>query len=178
MAKHWPRIQDVLPLLMAMLSGQDDDGIDLYFTSSTEGYEKLMEPWQLTEPLGHKDPRSRKPGHVAQASKTQKTEKDPDDVYEVLTHILNLIGPKKKYSSKVTILILTDGVWPKTNKLTVREAISNWLRRQSTLQDGEPEAVLNDRYYSIQFVQLGEDPSGTQALVDLDDNLEHLYGVP
>jgi hypothetical protein len=178
MAKHWSRVQDVLPVLMAMLSGQDADGVDLYFTSSTEGYDNLMEPWELTDPLRQKDPRSRQPVHVVQPSKTPTPEKDPDDIYRVLTHILSLIGPGEKYHSKVTILILTDGVWPKTNKVTVQGAISNWLRHKSTMEGGESKVVLNDRYYSIQFVQFGEDPSGTEALIYLDDCLAEAYHVP
>jgi hypothetical protein len=176
MIRHWPQMHNILPLLMAMMWGQDDDGIDLFFSSSTVPYEKLMEPWQVINPLKDKDPKLRKLGS-AQPS-TDPTEKDPDDIYKVLSHILLMIGPGDKYPKKATILILTDGVWPRSNQEVVAEAISHWLRRMSTVVDGAADAVLNDRYYSIQFVQLGDDPVGTRALEYLDDDLPGKYKVP
>lgn len=177
MVRHWPQMQNILPLLMAMMWGQDDDGIDLFFTSSTVPYERLMEPWQVIGPLKEKDPKLRRPGSV-QSPAGSSTEKDPDDIYKVLSHILSIIGPGDKYSKKATILILTDGVWPKSNQEVVAEVISHWLRRMSTVVDGAADAVLNDRYYSIQFVQLGDDPEGTKALEYLDDDLPKKYNVP
>lgn len=169
-------MQNILPLLMAMMWGQDDDGIDLFFTSSTKPYEKLMEPWQVIDPLKEKDPKLRRTGSLQPPA--GPAEKDPDDIYKVLSHILSMIGPGEKYFKKATILILTDGVWPRSNQQVVAEAISHWLRRMSTVVDGAADSVLHDRYYSLQFVQLGDDPKGTRTLEYLDDDLHQEYTVP
>ncbi|OIW32045.1 hypothetical protein CONLIGDRAFT_250701 [Coniochaeta ligniaria NRRL 30616] len=176
MIPHWPQMQNILSLLMAMMWGQDDDGIDLFFTSSTKPYEKLMEPWQVIDPLKEKDPKLR--STAGPQRPVGPADKDPDDIYKVLWHILSMIGPGEKYPKKATILILTDGVWPRSNQQVVAEAISLWLRRMSTVVDGAAQAVLYDRYYSIQFVQLGDDPEGTRALEYLDDDLPTKYSVP
>jgi hypothetical protein len=128
----------------------------------------LREPWQVINPLKDKDPKLCKTGS-AQPS-TDPTEKDPDDIYKVLS--------QDKYSKMATILILTDGVWPRSNQEVVAEVISHWLRRMSTVVDGAADAVLNDRYYSIHVVQLGDDPVGTRALEYLDDDLPRKYNVP
>lgn len=175
MARHWPQVQDILQVLMAMMWGQDEDGIDLFFTSSTVPYPRLTEPWQVTDPLKEKDPTGIRLRTAQSPSAVPATDKDPDDIYEVLSHILRNIGPRQLYRKKATILILTDGVWPSSNLDVVAREISHWLLRAATVRDGATTAVLNDRYYSIQFVQLGDDPVGTEVLGYLDDDLKHDY---
>jgi len=175
MTRYWPQVQNILQLLMAMLRGQDDNGIDLFFTSSTKPYRELMEPWQVIDPLKDKHPKVQRPGTASVQRPDPTTDRDPDDFYVVLSHILNSIGSGNVYTKKTTLLILTDGVWPKSPLDVVARYISHWLLRMTTVSNGAADAVRHDRYYSIQFVQLGSDLDGTRVLEYLDDELKNAY---
>jgi hypothetical protein len=182
MTKYGPQLQDTLAVLMAMLYGQDDDGIDLFFTSSTTPHENLKTPADAVKLLTNAQPvGSMSTPHLRRSGISNPAigkATDPGNIDKVLTHILfSQIGKDERYKRKLTLIILTDAVWPNTNdKNVVADKISVFLRAQAS-EYGNGKS-LDDRYYSIQFVQFGNDKDGTAFLEYLDDGLSEDKAVP
>jgi hypothetical protein len=161
MAKHWPRVRDLVAVLVTLLHGQDDDGMELYFTSSTKKYGPYSEPKDFVDRINEKKPKEKEEENVQ-----KQTE---DDIREVLFHILNLVG-KPTYERKLTLIILTDGIWKDiSQKRTVANGIVHWLERWEDRQSLKD--MLRQRGLSIQFVQFGDDEDATREFDYMDNRL-------
>lgn len=73
MAEHWIYARDLVSVLVAFLYGQDDDGIDLYFTSSSQLVGTFHEPKQFFEEMNKYRPSN---GSQQNVSGTQNLAKD------------------------------------------------------------------------------------------------------
>lgn len=183
MGEHWPRARELVAVIVALLHGQDDNGMEIYFTSSTKKFGPFTEPKQFTDIINRMRPRATEAGRgeVDDEGSEKKDQgsmqhETADDIRDVLQHILSLVG-KKDYDRKLTLIILTDGVWKGVgDKKSVAKQIANWLERWEDRK--ALKKLLLVRGLSLQFVQFGNDPDATEQFEYMDDHLAKEHGVP
>jgi hypothetical protein len=179
MEPHWPQVQDILSLLMAMLYGQDKDGSDLYFSSSRKRHHGLNEPRDIEDHLKSHNPRRRKetakgrpfPSRIAGPTGAESQE----GIYLVLDTILHDVKAKQPYQGKVTIIILTNALWSEDRQQVLKTLIGSTLQVMRVSHRG---TQLQDRDYSIQFILFGDDERAKGYLEYMDDELPGEFNVP
>ncbi|KAH6661990.1 hypothetical protein B0J14DRAFT_311898 [Halenospora varia] len=175
MEDHWHRIRELVAVMVALLYGQDDNGMELYFTSSAKKFGPFTEPYQFVEKINEmrpNRPRRNLPKHGDMGQEIENS----DDIREVLFDILNLVG-KGMYRRKLTLIIFTDGVWKDINdKRTVAHGIANRLQ----IWEDKPalKQMVEARDISLQFVQFGDDWQATEEFKYLDNDLTKPDGTP
>jgi hypothetical protein len=173
MAEHWPMARNLVSVLAALLYEQDDNGMDLYFTSTTKKCGTFGEPQAFANAINEMRPRTDSSPEI----RTQLTAKDStkaDDIRFTLSHILDLIG-ESGYRRKTTLLILTDGVWKGiSRKRTVADKITNQM--QQWADRGTMKSLVFNRGLSIQFIQFGDDDEATAEFDYLDNRLADSEG--
>ncbi|KAJ0103838.1 uncharacterized protein J7T55_000466 [Diaporthe amygdali] len=201
MAEHWIYARELLSVLVAFLYGQDDDGIDLYFTSSSELVGTFHEPKQFFQEMNNHCPshgshREFKAGQtsiqdlqsdfipsdsIPRATTTSTA--SSNEVNENITHVLDgILGNWssnfiKKEKKKLTLIILTDGIWSGVrNKGTVKGGIVHAVERAQN--QGALRKQIGERGLSIQFVRFGHDEEAIAKLEHMDNNLEDTDGQP
>ena len=181
---------------MAFLYGQDDDGMELYFTSCKKPVGKLHQPKEFVELMNKNVPNSddveQKPidrsgispvdTSFARSSTVLTSASDksnPDDIREVLGDILD--GWSRKYlkqQRKLTLIILTDGIWKTPSARSKRMVANEIIRSLEKWQDKGPlNEQLSNRGLSIQFIRFGHDPDAIQELDWMDDHLTATDGT-
>ncbi|KAK3365510.1 hypothetical protein B0T24DRAFT_636000 [Lasiosphaeria ovina] len=197
MDEYWLWAMDLVSVLVAFLYGQDDDGMELYFTSSRAPVGSFHEPKQFIEAMSRMKPKPRSrlggspsaptpsalpPGspfimRTGTTSTTSSNQLDQEDIRESLAEILEQWGRKhaKKEKKKLTLIILTDGVWPGISK---KETVANEIiRALEKWQDKVPlKEQLGSRGLSIQFVRFGDDPKAIEILDWMDNELSTMNG--
>ncbi|KAK5659026.1 hypothetical protein OQA88_1113 [Cercophora sp. LCS_1] len=171
MRDHWREAEFVLVTLAMNIGALDDDGVDLLFTRSAgcnkrnakgtaieKTFSEAMRKAAVPEDSG--GPRH---SHVLFA-----TEMEP-----ALAQILR--DYRKDRSKKLTVIILTTGVWTQNEGSDdVEQLLAQEIRDTS-------EALENykkERWLTVQFVSFGQDPVGLKRLNDLDDEFSSRYKVP
>ena len=197
MVKHWIWARELLAVLVAFLYGQDDDGMELYFTSSKKAIGTFHQPKEFVELMNKNVPTadddtyqssvdrsSMSPVDVSFArSSTVLTsasdESDPEDIREVLGEILT--GWSKKYlkqQRKLTLIVLTDGIWKtpsaRSKRMVANEIIHSLERWQEKVPLNEQ---LGSRGLSIQFIRFGHDQDAIQELNWMDNHLTATDGT-
>lgn len=198
MAEHWTHAKDLVSVLVAFLYGQDDDGIDLYFTSSKHPFGPFDEPKQFVEemnkhrpshgshrkvatPVDDPQPEFSPPDSIPRAttSSTASSNELNENITDVLDGILEnwSKGFTAKEKKKLTLVILTDGVWPGvSNKATLTHVIIHTLERAQNKKRLRKQ--LDERGLSIQFVRFGRGQAAIDALEHMDNNLKGTDGQP
>ncbi|KAK3325925.1 hypothetical protein B0H66DRAFT_143467 [Apodospora peruviana] len=130
MAEHWLWAMDLVSILVAFLYGQDDDGMELYFTSSRKPEGTFREPCEFIEATHRMKPVSIS-GPTTPSATTAQPPINPsilrtvttstsssnefyrEDISESLESILDQWSRKhaKREKKKLTLIILTDGIW-------------------------------------------------------------------
>jgi hypothetical protein len=192
MDSHWIYVKDLISVLVAFLYEQDDDGMDLYFTSSKQLIGKgLHEPKQFVEEMNKHRPRAEVQEHKpfaavsdphseflppdsiprAATASTASSSEPNENMSEVLDWILeNWFHSFMENGKKLTLIILTDGVWPGVKKkATVTQGIIHAVERAQNKKKLSKQ--LNERGLSIQFVRFGHDEAAIEALDQMDNNL-------
>ena len=196
MAKHWIWARDLLAVLVAFLYGQDDDGMELYFTSSKKPVGTLHQPKEFVALMNSNipiiDDVEQTPVNRTSTSTTETSmarsntmltsasqESDPDDIREVLGEIL--AGWSKKYlkqQRKLTLIVLTDGIWKTPSARSKRMVANGIIHSLERWQDKGPlNEQLSSRGLSIQFIRFGNDPDAIQELDWMDDHLTATDGT-
>lgn len=205
MAEHWIYARELVSVLVAFLYGQDDDGIDLYFTDSSQLVGTFHEPKQFVEEMTKHRPND---GSQPKFSDTQSptinrqsdfvplqpipragtasTSSSSDlsaNIYEVLKEILRdwsnrfLKKEDKKEKKKLTLIVLTDGIWAGVlRKSIVAREITNAV--ENAQSRGSLRKQLGQRGLSIQFVRFGNDPDAVAELDYMDNDLAGEDGEP
>ncbi|KAH6656535.1 hypothetical protein BKA67DRAFT_531800 [Truncatella angustata] len=196
MQKHWMFARDLLVVLTAFLYGQDDDGMDLYFTSRRQKVGTYEEPKDFFEEMGRNKPQraakgqpSSEPPSMARipsmykttpprtnthatTSSTASNELNAEDIRDSLREILDNWGSRqfKKKGKKLTLIIFTDGIWNdvKQKQSVSRQIVSllEWWLDKNTHKE-----QLENRGLSIQFVRFGNDTDAIEELDRMDKNL-------
>ncbi len=171
MAEHWVFAKELVSVLTAFLYEQDDDGMDMYFTSSTTAFGSFSKPGDFVKAMSEMCP---KPAPMAKATHPPDKLPDERDIRDVLEHILRLW--RSKYQRKLTLLVLTDGVWPNiAEKRTVANLIVSFLEKWADKKG--PKDLLQERGLSIQFIQLGSDEAAREEFEYMDDKLTGSGGL-
>lgn len=203
MTEHWIYARDLVSVLVAFLHGQDDDGIDLYFTASSQPVGTFHEPKQFVEEMNkHRPYDGSQPkfsdtqsllgntpsefvppqsipraGTASTASSSELGE--TRNINEVLDGILRpwSTGFHEGDKKKLTLIVLTDGIWAGVrNKRIVASCIKNAV--ETALNRGPLRKQLGQRGLSIQFVRFGNDPQAMEILDYMDNHLAGDDGKP
>ncbi|KAL2075033.1 hypothetical protein VTL71DRAFT_8813 [Oculimacula yallundae] len=169
MGKYWPWARDLVAVLVALLHGQDDNGMEIYFTSSTKTYGPFTEPNEFVSIINQMNPKTRQSDNLQEQGDNHARQEKADDIRKVLGRILDKVG-EETYHRKLTLIILTDGVWKGiTEKRTVAEMIVSKL--EMWYDKALLKEMMQDRGVSLQFVQFGNDPQASAVFGLMDDNL-------
>jgi hypothetical protein len=203
MLEHWIWARELVAVLVAMLHNQDKNGMELYFTSCTKPYcsergTQLRMPREFVDAMNKmkpKDPNDagHDTGHdasslhnISDAGTASTTDEvDPDDIRNVLNQILSMW--QKEYKHKLTLIIVTDGVWSgitaggkKSVATSIVTSLELWASSKKRKERGSRrkslKQELEDRGLSIQFVQFGDDEEATKAFDYMDKDLRDSEG--
>jgi hypothetical protein len=172
MRDHWDEARDLLKVLLKKCRKIDDDGVDILFTYSEPGFGLNSE--DLNVLINQIDSGLFSPRPDTGVNISQKLRKIFKD-YETLSEPRNPRWRKffKKERAIVqrkikpaTLIFITDGQWEGCSKDDVMNTIKEFLRSV----EHNPNVVA-DRPFTIEFIQLGEDPQAGLYLDSLDDKL-------
>lgn len=124
MAEHWVWARDLLSVLVAFLYGQDDDGMDLYFTSSTRAAGTFSEPRNFFDTMSA--PEYRPPGTIGPFDPQPPTASPPS---------LGPPGPLRVSTTSTSSTAETD---QDTMRNDIRDTLSSILGRWSRKIGGHP----------------------------------------
>ncbi|KAF2490635.1 hypothetical protein BU16DRAFT_622209 [Lophium mytilinum] len=154
MLPFWEVATFVAETLAMKLAGLDDDGLDLMCTLgdvNLENEKGLQAPINIRHAMDRARPSS--DGNA----KTDMRE-TLEDIFE------DFLGNRKLAKDrKMTLIVLTDGIWKGPVPLESVEAkIEEFVKQLNTLKD---------RAFSIQFIRFGDDAEAIERLRRLDDDL-------
>ncbi|KAH7393820.1 hypothetical protein DE146DRAFT_616618 [Phaeosphaeria sp. MPI-PUGE-AT-0046c] len=152
MQQHWPQVRKAFEALGYIVKCADPDGMELYFTNWNRGgrsrdRRKLLQLFQSVKLQGE--------GSIEPALSKILDEYTRDNPFTALVR-------KRR---RVNIYILTDGIWTGEDGSLcgIDEAIKRTVK----------EKKMNTRNsMGIQFIQFGNNPTGTYRLNTLDDGLK------
>jgi len=165
MKPHWNRVKDTLNALGYLVKSSDLDGIDLYFTNSSDeahskDRRKLIHTFNRVTPRGicHM---SLALGKILDGYPERTKDQD-----------WGFFSRKKKKKWGLNVYVFTDGVWDKRHDdelCGVHEPIAILLKKLA-------KENMVDHHVGIQFVQFGNDRMGTNRLDRLDRGLKK-FGI-
>jgi hypothetical protein len=190
MSEHWIFARELLAVLTAFLYGYDRDGMELYFSSSRKHFGPFHEPKEFVDAMDKMRPKPTEAANRGEALKqpefgsaflpstivrsgTQSTasstgETDADDIRTVLNELIN--AWRKQYKKHLTVIILTDGVWPSVaQKKTVTNLITTHIEMWKDQKKLKKE--LDERGLSFQFVRFGDNKEAIDELDRMDNYL-------
>lgn len=181
MINFWYEAVFVLETLYNKCRGADEDGVDLYFTSTPD---KILEARgdaglkSISEKMWNQTvrPQPEREGEMCRPLK-RLLDEWLDDWHSAVQDYLTRSpkSPTKDAKKNLTIIVLTDGIWNahRENPLAVDDAIVTFNQRFKSVTKG----FLDPRTVSIQFVSFGNDQAALARLRRLDDSLGQ-KGVP
>ncbi|OBT67421.1 hypothetical protein VE03_03009 [Pseudogymnoascus sp. 23342-1-I1] len=160
MKPHWSHAKFLLKALLLKVAGQDEDGMDLTFTSGKTQVQDKKGESKFIKAMERPD---------AQPSLQIRT-----DMKQSLGEIFQkYLDTRRKGSKKLTLIVLTDGKWDgMEDKNGVDAKIITFAK-----QLNEIAGSLEVRPVSIEFIQFGNDPDATSRLRRLDNHLVYA-GIP
>lgn len=201
MSNHWIYARDILTVLSALLYGQDDDGIDLYFSSCrTAVARNLREPREFIEEMFRFQPKSSASHKEANTEIQAHAETSHIKLPEFSKSTISRSGTSSTASTSdhhehmCSISDVLDGIltdWSanfhkKKRKLTLivfTDGVWSRLGNKSSVRTGIYHALesandksalrkqLRTRGLSIQFVRFGFDPEAIKELDQMDNEL-------
>ncbi|KAI1260871.1 kinase-like domain-containing protein [Xylariaceae sp. FL1019] len=157
---HWKPVRTVLETLGMLVTGLDKDGVDLEFTIGAHKKEGIQR--RIPREFGHSMDEVRK----AYSPNDQTNMKHKlETIFDKYLHPYN-------YTKRMTLIILTDGLWYGQDHDDVERTIAEFLQ---TLKDKHNR--MESRWCSIQFVSFGDDMQALNRLDRLDNNMKDLYKV-
>ncbi|KAI9776787.1 MAG: hypothetical protein M1816_005081 [Peltula sp. TS41687] len=167
MRQHWYEATYLLDTLVMKAAGQDDDGMDLTFTTGPEKLERKKSTSEFTKIMKKAEPMDgvhtdmRRPLGDIFSNYIEETQKRKKYLYQ-------------KDVKNLTLIILTDGIWAGmgSNKDAVNQKIVSFIKNLE-----ETIGKLKDRPVSIEFIQFGNDEDATYRLERLDKDLK-CEGIP
>ena len=154
MSKHWPIVAFVAETLAKKVAGLDKSGIDIRFTVDGDIHRERG----LKGDSGRRElKRALKaawPEYKPNAHATSDMAKTFTDVFHEWRHI---------GQPATTLLVLTDGVWSKTDLNTLNTTILDIAQRD--------QRNAGKRYFSIQFIRFGDAVAERARLQWLEDHL-------
>ena len=160
MKPHKGEVRDLFALLGYLVKSKDPDGIELFFTKSSERKDKAKNTGQLLRTLdtvsyfGKSNIRLQL-GEILQDYHTKLRDQNPP------ISLLNFMRSRRR-ARRQTVYIFTDGVWqPECDLSEMIEKLVNSLEHNS----------MEREQFGIQFIRFGNDPEGKVRLDKLDSGL-------
>jgi hypothetical protein len=172
---HWYEATFLLQTLLLKARGQDENGMDLLFTSGLVKVEGREGRGSST--LIKKDPfmaAMKDPNARPQKNNRTDMRRPLGDIFDKYVNEAKR-GKRMGHEIKnLTLIVLTDGIWDgmNKNKEEVRELIITFVKNVR-----EIVGDLKQRPVSIEFIQFGCDEDATYRLWVLDNHLKY-DGVP
>lgn len=180
MHDHWAEAIKVLEILVGMVIKYDDDGLELYFTSTdTLGDGKVKAKPKQTREAFAKAMRLADPRQPSNTHPTLALE-------GILWRFRIAHNSKQSRKKPLTVYYLTDGVWGKqSHEREFDDYLVHFLQTEMNRQAAEQGMTgsvsgvngVPDRPFSLQFISFGNDPDGLGRLDRLDTQLQ-CRGVP
>jgi len=157
MRKHWPEVQEIFRILAYLVEECDPDGIELYFTTSTESYRSkkttsLLSPIKSRVPKGFSDIK-RGLNDILQPYQT-KFQGAPKGFRRLMS--------SSKPVRPLNLYIFTDGAWE--DNTDVERPIKNLVEELENYKHRSDQV-------GIQFIRFGDNLESIQRLNRLDANL-------
>lgn len=160
MRYHWDQAGYLLETLLLKATGQDDNGIDLSFTSGNVFVENSKDISKFTKAMDN--PKAQPTEHMNTDMK-----KSLGEIFSDYISYISEAKANKKEIKNLTLIVLTDGKWDgMDDKDEVGSKIIEFSEKALELV-----GKLKDRPVSIEFIQFGDDPDATSRLRRLDDYL-------
>ncbi|KAF2006619.1 hypothetical protein P154DRAFT_615336 [Amniculicola lignicola CBS 123094] len=162
MSRHWDEATFLLETLVRKARGQDPDGMDLSFTISKDNVAKKDDPAAFRHAMSRATP-----GTPSRAKCSPRTSmKIP--LGELLWDYYDRVVKSHDTVNKLTIIVLTDGLWSdKRDDLEVEIVDFHKRLRRKT------KNPTNERRVSVQFIQFGDDAEARERLRRLDDDMPY-----
>jgi hypothetical protein len=169
MVQHWQNVLFTLETLYLKLDGLDKNGVDLVFTDRGKSN-------------NNKDELKRSSGRTALVRSMNEARPTTPNEFEdrVRTNMREVLSPifqkflESHQDKRMTLIVLTDGMWEGNNKEEgVAQKIADFFKRWQNRW-----GVVEDRWFSIQFVSFGNDETALHRLQVLDDEMEDTYKIP
>jgi hypothetical protein len=169
MAQHWRDALFTLETLYLKLDGLDENGVDLIFTDRAKtkhGREELKRSWGRAALVkGMNDAQPAPPNGFDERVRT--------NMREVLSPIFQKFLTSRQ-NKRMTLIVLTDGMWEGSiREEGVADKIADFYKSWH-----DKWRVVEDRWFSIQFVSFGNDEAALHRLQVLDDELAATYKMP
>jgi hypothetical protein len=163
MASRWEWATFLVETLAIKLAGLDDDGLDLVFTSG--GDYNLRDVKDATR------------FRTAMQNATPGPTSPPTDMSTCLGELFRRY--LDDFSKQLTLIIVTDGTWGIGGSTPVQnpadQKIVNFIRDLTKVAG---RSLVEDRWFSIQFVSFATDPRAQEHLQYLDSRLSGKADIP
>ena len=159
MLRHWKEVKELLGLLAYMVKDSDPDGIELYFTISSDKYKaktstKLLDKLEKKSPGGTSNIRWQMSQILREYQSKLRQERTSNSICKKV-RTPRPVRPQNLY-------IFTDGVWqPGCDPTDIVKELVDCLR----------EHQFHKEQFGIQFIRFGNDAEGIERLVHLDSGL-------
>ena len=166
MRPFWEAATFVVETLAMKLAPLDKDGLDLVFTIGQQ--KPLNTSGSFAAKVFGRHMQENKPRVPHTADEERKTD---------MTETFGIVFAdflKSRKSKRMTLLVLTDGLWRGSRpEQPVERKIANLVRR--ALSGGDN---MEERRLSISFIRFGDYPDAIRRLTSLDDDFSSKYEVP
>jgi hypothetical protein len=154
MSAHWPIVAFVAQTLAKKAAGLDKSGFDLKFTVDGHKHDEKNLKGDPGRTTLKKALNAAWPERYANSNATS-------DMARVFATIFQEWNCTNRPAT--TLLVLTDGVWPKTNLENLNKIILDIA--------GKDDLSTGNRHFSIQFIRFGDEAPEKARLQWLDDHL-------
>lgn len=161
MSSHWWDVEKVLLTLVMKIGQLDKDGIDLVYTI---GEHRNLHNVKGSEIHGRFKKSLKDSGRkISQLDRTSMRQTLATIFSEYL----------KCHGKRMTLIILTDGIWEDSRtEDDVEKLVAEFVRQ---LQ--KQRRSMEQRWFSIQFVYFGDDTAAISRLKSLDDNMKQRFEI-
>jgi hypothetical protein len=165
MKPYWREADELLGVLMDTAYGIDDDGVDFSDTNGQVQISGANSKTRIQRAMKDAGPQMGMRTDMRSALGSLFA-----DYYRKLSDNYRSHLPLKK----MTVIVLTDGLWEGTaEKKDVETNIVDFVRKVFDIF-----GTLEERPVTIQFIQFGQNVEATARLRFLDKDLKRTYGIP
>lgn len=163
MAKHWPKVCEIVEALSYIVKGTDNNGIDLYFMVSEVIRKDIKKTTSLVKIVQNVK---------VEIERTQPTSDINVRLSRILDDYKTSLDNRHWWNRKpkpLSLYVLTDGIWEE--EVNPEEPIRNAAEKLEQLKK-------DSQQIGIQFISFGSDVDGLRKLRELDDGRSFPYGFP